>query len=69
MARVDQVILWKQRAIEARALAGLMDTPHAKRQMLEVADQYEKLALRDEARDRPSIQPKWRVLLSARMKW
>jgi len=41
---------WRQRAAEARAIAGGMTDPDAKRTMLEVAQSYERLAERAELR-------------------
>jgi hypothetical protein len=52
--KTDQVRLRKRRAIEARTLAGLIDDPDTKRQMLEVAEGYDKLAVRAEARENQS---------------
>jgi hypothetical protein len=37
---------WRQRAKEARALAEQMSDETAKKMMLEIADDYEKLAVR-----------------------
>jgi hypothetical protein len=41
---------WRSRAEEARVLAELMGDPVAKGTMLEIADQYERLAQRAEER-------------------
>jgi hypothetical protein len=41
---------WRQRAAEARAIAGGMTDPDAKRTMLGVAQSYERLAERAELR-------------------
>jgi hypothetical protein len=41
---------WLDRAKEARALAEQMDDPEAKRTMLAIADDYERLAKRAEER-------------------
>ena len=41
---------WQLRAEEARAIAEEMTDPEARRQMLQVADSYEEIARRAEAR-------------------
>jgi len=41
---------WRQRAEEARTIAEQMSDPEAKRMMLEIAEDYEKLAKRAEER-------------------
>ena len=46
---------WRERASEARAIADQVNEPEAKRMMLEIAQTYEQLAERAEARAaRPS---------------
>jgi len=40
---------WRQRAKEARAQAGQMHTPEAKRTMLEIAENYDQMAAQAEA--------------------
>ena len=42
---------WYERAAEARAMAEGMSDPDAKRAMLAVAENYEKIAKRAEARE------------------
>ena len=42
---------WHQRAAEARAMAADIHDPEAKRAMLAVAENYEKIAKRAEARE------------------
>ena len=42
---------WEQRAKEARALAETLTDPVAKKAMLVIASNYEKIAKRAEARD------------------
>jgi hypothetical protein len=41
---------WRERALEARILAGQIDDPNAKSAMLRIADEYEHLAKRAEQR-------------------
>ena len=41
---------WRKRAAEARAIAGRMTDPDAKRMMLGIAQSYERLADRAELR-------------------
>jgi len=51
---------WRERAEEARAHAGQMTDPEAKRMMLGIAEDYEKLARRAQDRllwERKSGQP------------
>jgi hypothetical protein len=43
---------WRDRAEEARAYADAMNDPEAKRQMLEIARGYDRLAERAEERSR-----------------
>ena len=42
---------WEQRAREAREMAKGISDPEAKRAMLEIADNYDKLAKRAEAKE------------------
>ena len=35
---------WRRRAAEARSMADQLDDPAAKKAMLEIADQYERIA-------------------------
>jgi hypothetical protein len=46
---------WRQRAKEARAIAGSLNDPEAKRSMLKIADEYDLLAQR--AEERSAKQP------------
>jgi hypothetical protein len=48
---------WRSRAEEARVLAELMGDPVAKGTMLEIADQYERLAQRAEKRGELDKRP------------
>lgn len=45
---------WKQRARETRLLAETVDDPQAKAAMLEVADEYDRLANRASERQKPA---------------
>lgn len=53
---------WLARSREARAMAEQMDDPEMKRAMLDVAEKYEMVAKRAEARDAgvemPNFHPK-----------
>ena len=48
---------WRARAEEARVHADEMDDPVARGTMLKIADEYEKLAQRAEARERGKRTP------------
>jgi hypothetical protein len=48
---------WRDRAQEARARAGDLNDPVAKRQMLGIARGYDRLAKRAEERSRPTALP------------
>ena len=53
----DEPKHWRNRAHEARARAGELDDPEAKRQMLGIARGYDRLAERAEERLRPTAPP------------
>lgn len=50
-ARFGSPKFWHERAEEARAMAGDMAHAEAKRDMLAIAENYEKIAKRAEARE------------------
>jgi hypothetical protein len=49
---------WAARAKEARQMAALIDNPEAKRSMIALAENYEKVAKRAEAREAGIAMPK-----------
>jgi plasmid stability protein len=49
---------WRSRAAEARAVADKIADPESKRLMLEIANDYEKLAVRAEIRTKSPPQSK-----------
>jgi hypothetical protein len=51
---VDNTKHWKERAGEARALAAKLTDPMSRRAMEEIADAYERMAARAEARETKS---------------
>jgi hypothetical protein len=51
---VDNTKHWKERAQEARALAATLTDPVSRRAMEEIADAYERMAARAEAREAKS---------------
>jgi hypothetical protein len=56
-APTDDPKHWRDRAHEARARAGELNDPEAKRQMLGIARGYDRLAERAEERLRPMASP------------
>ena len=53
----DDLKHWRLRAEEARVSAELISDPESKRAMLEIADQYERIAKRTEDRTNSSKMP------------
>ena len=48
---------WRERAEEARAVAGSMKDPVARETMLKIAEDYDKLAKRAAVRERAEATP------------
>jgi hypothetical protein len=50
MSKINDLQYWRQRAEEARTVAAELIDPEAKRKMLKIAEDYERVAIRPERR-------------------